>query len=163
METKNQMQIVKDVPNKKITITRIFDAAPAEVWKAWTESELLDQWWAPKPWKAETKEMSFKDGGYWLYAMVGPDNTRHWARVDFSAINPKRSYEAIDTFCDENGIPSVGMPRMTWKNSFESTEGGTKLTVEISFEKEADIKQIMDMGFEQGFSSALDNLDELIK
>ncbi|HTE23209.1 SRPBCC family protein [Flavitalea sp.] len=43
METKNQMQIVKDVPNKKITITRIFDAAPAEVWKAWTESELLDQ------------------------------------------------------------------------------------------------------------------------
>jgi uncharacterized protein YndB with AHSA1/START domain len=163
METKNQMQIVKDVTNKKITITRIFDAAPAEVWRAWTERELLDQWWAPKPWKAETKEMDFKEGGYWLYAMVGPDNTKHWARVDFSAIRPKSSYEAIDTFCDEAGKPNADMPRMTWKNSFEPADGRTKLTVEISFQKEADIKQIMDMGFEQGFSSALDNLDEILR
>ena len=162
METKNQMQIVKDVPGKKVTITRIFDAAPAEVWRAWTESELLDQWWAPKPWKAETKKMDFKEGGHWLYAMVGPDNTRHWARVDFSSIDPKKGYDAIDTFCDENGTPNPEMPRMSWKNMFEAAEGGTKLTVVISFEKEADIRQIMDMGFEQGFSSALDNLDELL-
>ena len=163
METKNQMQIVKDVPGKKITITRIFDAAPAEVWRAWTESELLDQWWAPKPWKAETKEMDFKSGGYWLYAMVGPDNTRVWARVDFSSIIPKKSYEAIDTFCDENGKPNAEMPRMTWKNTFESSEGGTKLTVIIAFQKEADIKVIMDMGFEQGFTDGLNNLDELLQ
>ncbi len=35
-------------------ITREFSASQAEVWKAWTESHLLDQWWAPKPWKAVT-------------------------------------------------------------------------------------------------------------
>ncbi|MHA4845841.1 SRPBCC family protein [Flavitalea antarctica] len=163
METKNQMQIVKDVANKKVVITRTFDAAPAEVWRAWTESELLDQWWAPKPWKAETKKMNFQEGGYWLYAMVGPDNQRIWAKVEFNNIKPTTSYEAIDSFCDENGTPNDEMPKMSWKNLFESKEGGTKLTVEISFQKEADIKQIMDMGFEQGFSSALDNLDELLK
>ncbi|RYG49513.1 MAG: SRPBCC domain-containing protein [Chitinophagaceae bacterium] len=162
METKNRMQIVKDLPARKLTITRLFDAAPAEVWKAWTESEFLDQWWAPKPWKAETKSMDFKEGGYWIYAMVGPDNTRHWARVDFISINPGKGFEALDTFCDENGIPNPEMPRMSWKNIFEATGGGTKLTVVISFQKDSDIQQILEMGFEQGFSSALENLDEIL-
>ena len=55
--------MVKDLPNKKITVTRHFNAPLDQVWKAWTESELLDQWWAPKPFKAETKFMDFKVGG----------------------------------------------------------------------------------------------------
>ncbi len=73
----HELQIVKDLPKRKITVTRHFDASPELVWRAWTESELLDQWWAPQPWKAETKFLSFKVGGYWLYAMVGPDNSKH--------------------------------------------------------------------------------------
>ena len=55
MTVNSKMQINKDVDNKKMTITRSFDAPVSDVWRAWTESKLLDQWWAPKPWKAETK------------------------------------------------------------------------------------------------------------
>ena len=83
----NPLEIVKDVTNKKITVTRSFDATQEQVWQAWTEQEYLDQWWAPNPWKAETKSIEFKEGGRWLYAMVGPDNSRHWARVDFLKID----------------------------------------------------------------------------
>ena len=56
MTVNSKMQIDKDLDNKKMTITRGFDAPVADVWRAWTESELLDQWWAPKPWKAETNQ-----------------------------------------------------------------------------------------------------------
>jgi PhnB protein len=160
MATNDQIQILKDLPNKKITVIRNFNAKPEQVWKAWTESELLDKWWAPKPWHAETKSMDFRVGGHWLYAMVGPDGERHWARVDYKSIDTNHSYDATDCFCDENGNKSNEMPSMTWHNRFESTSAGTKVTVEILFPSESDLQRILEMGFEEGFTSALGNLDE---
>jgi uncharacterized glyoxalase superfamily protein PhnB/uncharacterized protein YndB with AHSA1/START domain len=162
MTNTNELQIVKDLPKRKITITRNFDASPELVWKAWTESELLDQWWAPQPWKAETKTFSFKVGGYWLYAMVGPDGTKHWARVDFTAINTNKSFEVDNYFCDENGVINNAFPVAQWKNEFVATKTGTKVVVEISFEKETDLKVLVEMGFEAGFAAALGNLDHYL-
>ena len=49
--------------NKKIKVTREFDAPLDKVWKAWTEQELLDQWWAPLPWTSKTIKMDFRNGG----------------------------------------------------------------------------------------------------
>ncbi|TKK69377.1 SRPBCC domain-containing protein [Ilyomonas limi] len=163
MATNNQLQISKDLPNKKITIIRHFDAAPEQVWRAWTESDLLDQWWAPKPWRAETKTMDFREGGYWHYAMVGPDDTKHWSKVDFIKINPGSSFEALDFFCDENGNPSPDFQKSNWKNEFKASNGGTDVVVEITFATEADMQQLMAMGFEGGFTMGLNNLEELLE
>ena len=44
--------------NKTITVKREFAASLPLVWDAYTKSEILDQWWAPKPWKAKTKTMN---------------------------------------------------------------------------------------------------------
>jgi uncharacterized protein YndB with AHSA1/START domain len=163
MTVNSKMQIDKDPANKKMTIVRSFDAPVADVWRAWTEKELLDQWWAPKPWKAETKSMDFRVGGYWLYAMVGPDNTKHWARADYTDINPKKSFSVTDSFCDENGNKNNSAPSMKWKNSFSEKGEGTDVTVEISFDRAEDLQTILDMGFEQGFTAGLNQLEELLK
>ncbi|HSZ72249.1 MAG TPA: SRPBCC domain-containing protein [Cytophagaceae bacterium] len=156
----NKTEILKDLPNKKLNITRHFDAPLEDVWRAWTESELLDLWWAPQPWKAETKTMNFKEGGSWLYAMVGPDHARHWAKVDFKKIDLHKSFEVMNYFCDEKGKIFSDFPTMNWKNTFSSTANGTKVLVDISFTKEEDIQQIIEMGFEAGFTAALGNLDQ---
>lgn len=42
----------KDLPSKMMFITREFAGAIEDVWQAWTDSEILDKWWAPKPWRA---------------------------------------------------------------------------------------------------------------
>jgi len=162
MSTKENLQFVKDLPNKKVTVTRKFNAAPSDVWRAWTERDLLDQWWAPKPWRAETKSMNFSVGGYWLYAMVGPDNSRLWARLDYTAINAPATFSAIDCFCDEHGNVNADHPRMKWKNSFQSTGDATTVTIEILFAKQEDLGKIMEMGFEEGFTAALSNLDHYL-
>jgi uncharacterized protein YndB with AHSA1/START domain len=158
----NQTVINKDVANKRILIEREFDAPVKQVWNAWTKPELLDQWWAPKPWKAETKSMDFREGGMWLYAMVGPDGTRQWCRDDYKKIVPEKTYSVIDSFCDENGNKSSDMPGMDWKNTFSASGNGTKVSVEIKFESEADMNKILEMGFEEGFTAAHGNLDELL-
>jgi uncharacterized protein YndB with AHSA1/START domain len=152
----------KDLAAKKIFVTREFDAAPEQVWKAWTEAELLDQWWAPRPYKAVTKSMNFSEGGRWSYYMEGPDGSRHYCLADYKKIVDGKSYTYFDAFCDENGNLNLDFPRMDWKVEFRKSGSGTKVNVEISFATEADLEKIIEMGFKEGFAMAHGNLDELL-
>jgi uncharacterized protein YndB with AHSA1/START domain len=162
MESKILTRISKDLKSKKVTITREFDAPLESVWKAWTESKWLDHWWAPKPWVAETKSLKFENGGQWLYAMTGPDGTKIWSVVEFSSIEPHYGFQAVSSFCDENGNKNPGFPTMLWKNIFRSAGSSTTVFVEINFTKVADMEKIIAMGFEAGFTAALSNLDECL-
>ncbi len=156
------VDFVKDAANKKLIVTRMFDATRDLVWRAWTESELLDLWWAPKPYKTETKHQEFKVGGHWLYSMVSPEGERHWCRLDYLKIDAQQSYDAIDTFCDEEGNRNTDFPRMSWHNEFHPEGETTKVVVNITFEKEEDIRTIMEMGFREGFTAAMTNLDHYL-
>lgn len=162
MTTNKEFSFTKDIENKKVIVVREFDAPLEDVWDAWTQSELLDQWWAPKPWKAETSKMDFREGGTWLYAMKGPDGQKSWCRVDYEEIKPYRSFSAVDSFCDENGDAENTLPGMHWYTVFSQTGGRTKVTVEISFTKVEDFEKIMEMGFEEGFKMGLDNLEAFL-
>jgi uncharacterized protein YndB with AHSA1/START domain len=158
----NKTEISKDLANRKLLVIREFAAPVDKIWKAWTESEVLDKWWAPKPWKANTKSMDFKEGGTWLYCMAGPNGEQSWSRVDFKTIEPQNSFSAVATFSDDNGVIIESFPEMRWYNVFQSTATGSKVIAEISFDKEADMAKIIEMGFEGGFTMALGNLDELL-
>jgi uncharacterized protein YndB with AHSA1/START domain len=152
----------KDASNKKLKVEREFDAPVAQVWKAWTEPELLDQWWAPKPWKANTKSMDFREGGRWFYYMEGPDGTRHYCMFNYQAITDKKSITGFDAFCDEHGNVTNELPSMSWTTEFSAIASGTRVNVQITFSSEADMDKLIEMGFKEGFTSALGNLDELL-
>jgi uncharacterized protein YndB with AHSA1/START domain len=109
--TKNEAVFTKDTANKTITVVRPFDANQQQVWDAWTQSEILDQWWAPKPWKAGTKSMDFREGGEWFYYMEGPDGERHYSKFIYKTINPITSYSGYDMFSDENGNRNTEFPK----------------------------------------------------
>lgn len=158
----NETKIVKDPSGKKLIVTRSFDASLDKVWQAWTESALLEKWWAPKPYKAETKVMDFSVGGLWLYAMVSPEGEKHWCRVDFKTIDTGKSYTASNGFCDEDGNMNKDFPIMQWENQFAAAGDKTNVIVELTFESEEELEKIVAMGFKEGFSMALGNLDELL-
>lgn len=158
----NKAIFKKDLENGKLWVTREFDAPVEKVWKAWTESEILDKWWAPKPWKAETREMNFTEGGIWLYSMVSPEGERHWSKVDLKTVVPGQSFSSLSKFCDENGAPIDTMPAMGWFVQFFPTTTGTKVEVEITCDSQASINTMIQMGFEGGFTMGLNNLEELL-
>lgn len=160
---KHQAHFTKDAAEKKIHVTRAFDAPVEKVWKAWTVASVLDQWWAPRPWKTETKSLDFRAGGLWLYAMVGPTGERHYCRVEFHAIKPVRSFTATSGFCDANDVLNPSMPLMHWYSEFSSTATGTQVNVTIGFDTDEAMSTIVAMGFEGGFSMGLGNLDELLE
>lgn len=154
--------ITKDEAKKTITVQRTFNAPRSRVWNAWTKSEKLDKWWGPKPWNAITKTHNFSVGGRWLYNMQGPDGSGQWCLFDYETIDAQNSYSGEDAFCDEKGNKSKDMPRTHWRVQFEEKDGKTTVTSILTYKTVEAMKKIIDMGFEQGFSTGLDQLDDLV-
>jgi uncharacterized glyoxalase superfamily protein PhnB/uncharacterized protein YndB with AHSA1/START domain len=164
MNTHLKFDFIVNKEANTIDIKRAFAANLDLVWDAWTLPELLDQWWAPKPFKVETKKMDFSVGGYWLYSMLGPANEIYWSRADFDKIEVKKSFEGWDAFCDEEGRVNDTMPRSHWHNVFESTaKETTTVHITISYKTLADLEAIIAIGFKEGFSMALENLDQYLE
>ncbi|MET3535439.1 SRPBCC family protein [Chryseobacterium limigenitum] len=153
----------KDFDSNTVYVMKIFGADVSKVWDYFTKSELLDQWWAPKPWKCETKEQDFKEGGIWLYSMVGPEGERHYAQAKYGEIMEHRSFDGTDAFCDENGNINQDFAQSKWLFGFTGVEEGTKVTVNIHFTSPEAIKQQLEMGFEEGFKMGLNQLEEILK
>ncbi len=151
-----------DRDNLVIKIERSFDAPLDLVWSAWTEAELLDQWWGPQPYKAETKIMDFREGGRWLYAMVGPDAPRMYNSKDFSKITPKTGFTYQSYFCDENGVAPAGMTASTWVNSFAESGGLTLVTNQVHVPSLEHLERHLKMGFKEGYTVGLDQLEALL-
>lgn len=156
------MNFVVDKDNKKINVEREFNAPLDLVWSAWTESEILDQWWAPKPWQTRTKSMDFREGGCWIYAMVGPNGEEHYGRADYKSIAPQKGYLAVDGFCDREGNINKELPQNQWKTDFKKLENSTLVEIELTFKSLADLEQIIEMGFKEGFTAGLENLDQYL-
>lgn len=153
-----------DRENQKITVKRSFDAPVDLVWAAWTDPEILDLWWAPKPWRAETKSLDFREGGRWHYAMIGPNGDRQWCFFDYKKIVPQQSFSGQDAFCDENAVADDSKPIVKWLNQFSEAEGDSTLVdIELGFESLEGLESIIQMGFKEGFTMGLENLDEYIK
>jgi len=152
-----------DKENKTIRIRREFDAEVALVWQAWTDPQFLEQWVAPKPWKAETKSMDFREGGHWHYAMVGPNGEKHWSRYDYVEIDPLKKIVELRGFSDENGNISPDFPRTNCENVFEELDGNTFVSVTAEYGSLEVLEYMVSHGFKEGMSASLGNLDELLE
>lgn len=149
--------------NNTIHVTRDFAANRSLVWDAWTKPELLDLWWAPKPFRTQTKSMDFREDGMWHYAMISPENEVHWCKLDYQTIENQQSYSGLDGFCDEHGTLNEAFPRSQWNNVFSDNGENTTVNITIKYETLEDLEKIISYGFKEGFSMAMENLDQYIE
>jgi len=163
MRNRLLFEFTADKVNNKVLIKREFNANQDLVWDAFTKPEILDQWWAPKPWVSKTKSMEFKVGGRRLYAMCGPEGEEHWALADYISITPKTNFQHFDAFCDNSGNINEDFPRSEWNVDFVNQNGTTLVNIAIKHETLADLEKIIELGFKEGFTMALENLDDLFK
>lgn len=155
------MNFTVDKEKSTVHVKREFNAPLDQVWAAWTEPEILDQWWAPAPWKARTKSMDFQEGGRRLYAMIGPQGEEHWAIADFTSITPKTNFKYLDAFSDSEGKLNSDFPRSDWNVNFAEQGDATFVDITIKHEKLSDLEKIIEMGFKEGFTIAMEGLDQI--
>ena len=147
--------------NKTVHVVREFNANLELVWKAWTTAELLDQWWAPKPFVAKTKFMNFEVGGRRFYAMVSPEGQERWSIQKYTSISPKTNFKLLNAFADKDENPEL--PGSEWDLNFSEQNGTTKVSVTIYNESLERMEKMIEMGFKEGFTMALKNLEDLLK
>jgi len=154
------MDFIVNKETKTVTITKNFDAGLSLVWDAYTKAELLDQWWAPKPFASRTKVMDFEVGGRRFYAMVMPEGGERWAVQKYTSITPKTNFKFLNTFADAD--ENVELPGSDWDLNFSELDGKTKVHVSIYNESLERMEQLIEFGFREGTIAQLQNLEELL-
>lgn len=151
-----------DKATNTIHITREFAADLDLVWDAFTKSEILEQWMGPKPWRVQTKEMDFREGGRWLYAMVSPEGVARYSLVEYIEIQPKSSFSTKNSFCDENGDPiNSGFTYSLTRNSFKAGAGTTTVNIVKKMSSLSELEQFIAGGYyKEGTAMGFRNLDE---
>jgi uncharacterized protein YndB with AHSA1/START domain len=149
-----------DKEKKTVTVTREFDAELSLVWDAFTKAEILDQWWAPKPFMSKTKILNFEVGGRRFYAMVSPDGWEKWVVQKYTSITPKTNFKFFNAFADEN--ENLELPGSDWDHTFTEKDGKTTVSVSIYNESLERMEKQLAMGFTEGFKMTMGQLDELL-
>jgi uncharacterized protein YndB with AHSA1/START domain len=149
-----------DKTNNTVIVTREFAAELSIVWDAFTKQEILDQWWAPKPWESRTKFMDFKVGGRRFYTMVSPEGQENWSIQKYTSIRPKTNFKMLNTFADKDENPQL--PGSDWDLNFSEQKGITKVSITIYNDSLARMEKMIEMGFQGGFTMTLNELETLL-
>jgi len=154
-----------DKSTNTVFVNREFDAGLSLVWDAFTKQEILDQWWAPKPWASKTKIMNFEVGGRRFYAMVSPEGQERWSVQKYTSISPKTNFKMLNAFADED--ENLELPGSEWDFNFSEQNGSdsnrvTKVSISIYNESLDRLEKMIEMGFKEGFTMTLKSLEELL-
>jgi len=97
-----------------LTFVRVFDAPVAAVWKAWTDSESVKQWWGPDGFTAPFATMDVREGGTSHLCMSNPQFGDNYSLWRYQKVEPMSRIELVHNLADKDGNQidplSVGMP-----------------------------------------------------
>lgn len=145
---------------RELTLTRIIDATPDKLFRAWTEPDLIVQWFTPPPYKTIAAEVDLRAGGSSLVVMQAPDGTEIPNRGIYLEVVMNERLVFTDAYTSA-WEPSE-KPFMTGILTFEEHEGKTKYTARVLHWTLADREAHEKMGFHEGWGIATDQLEALV-
>ncbi|HEV2673002.1 MAG TPA: SRPBCC family protein [Aliidongia sp.] len=145
--------------DRELVLERVIDVPPAKLFKAWTDPELLKQWFAPLPYTTPVAELDVRPGGSNLIVMRGPDGTEMPNRGVYLEVVENERLVFTDAFT-EAWVPSQ-KPFMTVVLTFEDLGGKTKYTARVRHWTVADREAHEKMGFQEGWGLCADQLAAL--
>lgn len=151
--------------HKELTWTRTFDVSPELVYKAWTDENLVKQWWGPHGVFNPICELDPKVGGKIHIVMeageeLGAAKGMQWPMTgEFIELDePKKIAFTANAIND--GKETL---QHTTTVLFDGVDGKTKMTVHTVVTKVLPGMEFAIQGMEQGWSSQFDKLAEFIK
>lgn len=147
---------MSDINNRELVLERIIDAPVENVFKAWTDPELLKQWFAPLPWTTPQAELDVRPGGANLIVMRSPEGVDMPNRGVYLEVVPNKRLVITDAYT-KAWEPSEH-PFMTVVLTFEDVGGKTKYTARARHWTVADREKHEQMGFHEGWGLCADQL-----
>ncbi len=147
--------------NRELTLTRIFDAPCELVYKAWTDPDMIKQWFVPKPWTISRAETDVRIGGSSLIVMRDPDGNEYPNRGVYLDVVKNERLVVTDAYV-KAWEPSE-KPFMTAIITFEAQDGDkTKYTARVLHWSVTDREAHEKMGFHEGWGTCADQLAALL-
>jgi uncharacterized protein YndB with AHSA1/START domain len=148
------------ISDRELVITRLIDAPRAALFKAWTDPELLKQWFCPKPWTVSSAEMDVRAGGASCIVMNGPNGEVFPNRGVYLEVIENEKIVFTDAFV--NAWEPSEKAFMVGTITFEDEGGKTRYHAKVQHWTVADRETHEQMGFRDGWSKATDQLEELV-
>jgi len=152
--------IATPASDRELVLTRLIDAPREKLFRAWTEPELMKQWFTPRPWTTPVIEVDLRPGGANLIVMRGPDGTEFPNRGVYLEIVKNERLVFTDAYT-KAWEPSE-KPFFTGIITFEDEGGKTRYTARAVHWTVADREAHEKMGFHEGWGKCADQLAELV-
>ena len=147
------------IGERELVLSRLIDAPREKLFRAWTEAELLKQWFAPLPWTTPHTELDVRPGGANLVVMRGPDGNDFPNRGVYLEVVANERLVFTDAYT-QAWEPSA-KPFMTVILTFEDEGGKTRYTARVLHWAIADREAHEKMGFHEGWGQCTDQLAAL--
>jgi uncharacterized protein YndB with AHSA1/START domain len=121
------MTVAEGMSDRTMLLERVIKAPVAVVWGAWMDPKTLPQWWGPDGFSCRTSRIDLREGGEWVFDMIGPDGTVYPNHHKYTLVRPEQRLEYA-LLWGENGPKHAD----AWA-SFEPVAGGTKVTLGMVF------------------------------
>ena len=153
---------MKDTPDDRdLLISRLIAAPPERVYAAWTQPDLLKQWFAPLPVTTPVVELDVRPGGSSLIVMRLPDGTELPNRGVYLEVVPNRRLVVTDAYTEAwKPAPKAFVTIIV---TFEDEGGKTRYTARVRHWSAEDKAMHEKMGFEEGWGQCADQLAQLVE
>jgi uncharacterized protein YndB with AHSA1/START domain len=149
----------KILAERELTITRLFDAPRALVFKAWTDAAQLAQWWGPKDFTNPVCEIDARVGGALRIHMRAPDGSIYAMKGEIRELVPPERLVFTNIAVDAAGRHLLeGLTTVT----FADQGGKTKLTLRTQAKAVVDYAAAYLQGMEAGWTQSIDKLQTML-
>ncbi|MHB1212382.1 MAG: SRPBCC family protein [Candidatus Nanopelagicales bacterium] len=148
-------------PELDLVLRRDLPLPPDAVWRAWTEPDLLMQWFTPSPWRTTDAELELRPGGIFRTVMAGPAGEEGGGTGCILEVVPERRLVWTGALLPgfRPAVSESGVPVFTALIEMEPLGGGgTRYTATVRHADAAGRDVHEGMGFEAGWGAALDQL-----
>ncbi|MDP3224471.1 MAG: SRPBCC family protein [Rubrivivax sp.] len=145
---------------KDLIISRRVRAPRATLWRAWTEPDLLNQWWCPKPWTTDVRSFELRAGGNFHTFMQGPDGGTSDNPGSFLEVVPQ-SRLVFTSLLTGGWRPAT--PWMPFTAIITMGDEGqcTRYTATVMHPDQASSDRHTELGFFDGWNTCIDQLEAL--
>ena len=151
---------IKPADDRELVLIRLIDAPREKVYRAFTDAELLKQWFAPLPWTITEAELDVRPGGTNRFVMRSPEGELYPNQGVYLDVVPNEKLVMTDAYT-EAWKPSE-KPFMTAILTFEDEGGKTRYTARARHWSAADREAHEKMGFHEGWGQCADQLAALV-